>query len=346
MIKRHFAIQKQAEAITAAIGSMIGDKFTDIMVNLLNSCNAVILRIPNNRGLLDLKDFMDTSEATNTRQQILIEHGINAPFAEQRLFFKGKFSSDYYNASKNGVYSRLQHLTDHPFFSKTFTGNSTFDLETLIQQKKVIIFNLAQGALGNKTKSMGNFVISSLTTLGFAREATDERDRVPVQVFIDECQNFLSPYIEKMLAEIRKYKIHLTLAQQVVGQGMNQDLENMVLGSTDMKIIGQAGSKSYTKMMKEIDVSEKELKLLNDNRFQFFISTGDGFRLPVRSYADLTKPYASISNEKWRQVINCQIKSFYRPITMLSTNDSGAKNQTNESDEGIAGLDKVDDWET
>ncbi len=45
--------------------------------------------------------------------------------------------------------------------------------------------------------------------------------RVPCELVIDECHNFVGRDLETLLSEARKFGTHTILAQQVVGQGMS-----------------------------------------------------------------------------------------------------------------------------
>ena len=52
--------------------------------------------------------------------------------------------------------------------------------------------------------------------------------------------NYVSDALPETFAEGRKYKMYLTVATQVIGQGMNSDMQKSILGNSNVKIIGKA----------------------------------------------------------------------------------------------------------
>lgn len=72
-------------------------------------------------------------------------------------------------------------------------------------------------------------MLGLLQGIAIRREAVPERDRMPTHVFIDECQNFLSPTVQTILSENRKFALHLTLAQQTFLQDIHDSYLYTVL---------------------------------------------------------------------------------------------------------------------
>lgn len=80
-------------------------------------------------------------------------------------------------------------------------------------------------------------------------------------MFVDECQNFLTPSVETVLTESRKYGLHLTMAQQFYGQGMDRDLLAAVMGNTAIKIAGRNDTMTLKKMDERMAVGLEALLL-------------------------------------------------------------------------------------
>jgi len=72
----------------------------------------------------------------------------------------------------------------------------------------------------------------------FARHRQPAPFRTPIDLIIDECHLILSNDIKTILSEARKFGLHLTLAQQHVGQEMDSRMKNTVLTNTSVKILG------------------------------------------------------------------------------------------------------------
>ena len=56
----------------------------------------------------------------------------------------------------------------------------------------------------------GKFIIASLKAIAFKRgkNTFEEKNKIPVHLFIDEFQNYLTSSITTLMNEARKYKIH------------------------------------------------------------------------------------------------------------------------------------------
>lgn len=97
----------------------------------------------------------------------------------------------------------------------------------------MLVVNLAKGLLKpDPSRALGCLILASLLSAVYFRQWRSKGGLVPVHLFIDETQNFISDRIKETLAEARKFGLHLTLAQQIIGQEMDTQLEEVVLGNT------------------------------------------------------------------------------------------------------------------
>lgn len=87
-------------------------------------------------------------------------------------------------------------------------------------------------------EALGRMMVAQVLAYGFQQAERPESQRIPVSLIIDECQNFLSADIDLALTELRKYGLHLTLAQQFVGQDMSTKIKQTVLSNCAVKIFG------------------------------------------------------------------------------------------------------------
>ncbi|MBP7847998.1 ATP-binding protein, partial [Patescibacteria group bacterium] len=96
---------------------------------------------------------------------------------------------------------------------------SSFDIEEAMNSGKCIIMNLAKGKMGDiNANLLGMMIVSQMRLVAFRRAKQLEKDRVPHFLYIDEFQNFVTPAIESILSEARKYKLGIVLAHQYIGQ--------------------------------------------------------------------------------------------------------------------------------
>lgn len=98
------------------------------------------------------------------------------------------------------------------------SGN-VFDFRSIMDQGKIVFVKLGKGRLGaGAADILCAAFVARLQSAAFARANIEHAHRRPFFVYIDEFQNLVSPAFADMLAEIRKYKVGLTLVHQFTDQ--------------------------------------------------------------------------------------------------------------------------------
>ena len=115
---------------------------------------------------------------------------------------------------------------------------SSFDIGEVMNKGKFLIMNLAKGKMWDiNANLLGMMIVSQLRLNAFRRAFMEEKDRVPHFLYIDEFQNFITPSIESILSEARKYRLGLVIAHQYLEQlakpwlGGNTDLKAPIFGN-------------------------------------------------------------------------------------------------------------------
>lgn len=266
-----FSLPDDDEKTVDIVAANIADAFEEIIADasisaqmraLLIPCISVLLRRPNS-SISDLQRFMVEDENWD-----LLELGKNSPNAGQAQFFRTKFETKTYAPTKASIYTRLQTLLNSTQFRRMLNPKATLDLEAELNKGKIVIFNLSKSAIGaDVSGAMGRFIVAQIKNLGFRRQALAKSKRVPTYVFIDECQNFIGESIETTLTELRKYGVHMILANQVLGQNMSSQLEKIILANTAVKFAGKNGESTQQKMAKEMYADIEDLRSLTVGRF-------------------------------------------------------------------------------
>jgi hypothetical protein len=111
------------------------------------------------------------------------------------------------------------------FVSSAVTRNiigqvkSTIDLREIMDNKKILLVNLAQGRLGEETASLlGGMIITRLQATAMERVDIPEEQRSDFFLYVDEFQNFATESFAKILSEARKYHLNLTMTNQYIDQ--------------------------------------------------------------------------------------------------------------------------------
>ena len=132
--------------------------------------------------------------------------------------------------------SRIEMLATNPLLQKIFSKN-TIDDNVLFAPGNVIIINASKGAVGDQV----SFVIMAgwLFKVWYYVLARAQlgMERIPVIVPIDEFQNVAElSLIDTILAEARKYGLHLILAHQHTGQ-IDMNLLKSLMSNTGVKVL-------------------------------------------------------------------------------------------------------------
>lgn len=283
-----------------------GLEFTPQMRTLIGACLTVLLHKPG-ATLADLMDFMD-----DDRNKPWLDFADTVLGGSlYRDFFRREFNDKTMDTSKRGVRMRLyEALQGNPAFYRMIAGPSTFNLEELLRRRAVVIFRLGRGDIGETTSNLiGKFIMARLKAFAFKQGRTPEAERVPVHVFVDECQNYLSESVETILKEARKYGVHLTLAQQILGDGMSPDLLKAILGNTAVKITGKNALHTLKKIAEETGADLDELQNLSTGYFH--IKAGNRKGIVVRMPSHRIKDKGAIRPEAWEALRDSQVARYY-----------------------------------
>lgn len=110
-------------------------------------------------------------------------------------------------------------------------SKSSFDFRKAMDEKKIIIVNLAKGLIGEENSSfLGTLLIPKILSAALSRQDTDMEKRTPFYLYVDEFQNFASPDFGVILSEARKYKLALTVGNQFMSQ-VEEEVKNAIVGN-------------------------------------------------------------------------------------------------------------------
>jgi hypothetical protein len=228
----------------------------------------------------------------------LVQAGRNHPNPALGDFFRGQFDSDSLKPSKAGLRNRLMLLLTSDGFTDMVCANGCFDLEDAIAGRKTIVFNL--GPLGpDEAAAVGRLVLMMLWSLGHRRLQDASRERAPVHVFLDEATKFAGKAVGEILSELRKVGVHLTLAQQVGGDGFARDVRERVYSGTAIKFAGANDSGEMAKVLRQ-----KPEMLTKLERGEFWCRWGEGSGLvKVRVRDDLADDKHAMTASQWAALV-------------------------------------------
>lgn len=118
------------------------------------------------------------------------------------------------------IVSKLTQFTGNalirPIIGQTGTN---LDFGRWMDEGRIVVVNLSRGILGEvDSEILGLLVMTRIYVAAMARAERRAETRTPVRLYIDEFQNLATESLASMLSESRKYGVHLTLANQTLGQ--------------------------------------------------------------------------------------------------------------------------------
>ncbi|AKA73849.1 ATP-binding protein [Saccharolobus solfataricus] len=155
--------------------------------------------------------FRDVYDAVIALQQGTLDLDVNDETFEHEKELLQQMQAQSFMS----ILSRLKLLVDNNIF-KIVTSETTIDWDRVINETKrgLIIFDVGKSA-GNEVSEMMQMIITlSLFNYVFLRDALG-KEKIPIFLVIDEAQNVAHfDFINEVLAEARKYGLHLVLATQ------------------------------------------------------------------------------------------------------------------------------------
>ena len=155
---------------------------------------------------------------------------------------------------------------------------SSFDVWEAMDSGKVILMNLSKWVMGDiNSNLLGMMIVSQIRLAAFRRASIPEHERVPHFLYIDEFQNFVTPSIESILSEARKYKLWLILAHQYLEQlkwGWSKsaiDLETPIFGNVGNMMCYRIWVKDMERMEQQFAPRFSANDLVNLDKFKWVI---------------------------------------------------------------------------
>jgi len=240
---------------------------------------------------LDVQPFLDPQDST-FRQEVL--HASNN--GPTRHFFE----TLYPQLARDTHIPITMRLSD--FALSKYVRNmlcssrpSPINFRELMDTRKIILFNLSDGLLGERNSQLlGNLVVSRLQLAALSRADTPENHRVPFFLYVDEFTAFTGQSATSygsLLSRGRKYRLSLTLAHQQTGQ-LSPTLFREILGNVGTLACFTLAHADSTRLAKEFDGTFEPSRLTSLPIGKAYIKTGRTYLLVdvphVRPPADST----------------------------------------------------------
>jgi len=149
--------------------------------------------------------------------------------------------------------SRLKSFVENRVLNAV-TSTSTINWDEILKDNTLVLFDANKGKLGEIPSYLVQASVMTSLFYWILQRSLKTNDRMPVLTYIDEFQNIAYlPYIKEILAEARKYGMHLIMANQNLAQLEEAGVLEHVLSNTNVKFIMAQSSPRGQELAMKLD---------------------------------------------------------------------------------------------
>jgi hypothetical protein len=164
-----------------------------------------------------------------------------------------------------------QLLTNTPLRNIVGQTKSTIDLKFIMDNKRILLVNLAKGRIGeDKANLLGSVLVTKLYLAALERQSIPENERKDFYLYIDEFQNFSTDVFPSILSEARKYRLDLILAHQYIYQ-LSESVKHAVFGNVGTLVAFRVGNIDARQLASEFLPSFDEHDLEQEQNHHIYI---------------------------------------------------------------------------
>jgi len=208
----------------------------DTMSSVLGEAVLALLMHPKGGTLVELRQFL--RDATFRTAYLA-----GVPDADVRRFWREDYPQ-IGNKSIGPLLSRLDSFL-RPRIVRNIVGqkNAALDLRKVMDGGGVFLAKLSKGMIGEENAGLlGSLLVAKLHQVALARQEIPKEKRRPFFCYADEFQHFVTPSMESLATEGRKYRFGLTLAHQMRAQLADVPrIESALLGNCHTRIVFRVG---------------------------------------------------------------------------------------------------------
>ncbi|HXK34905.1 MAG TPA: DUF87 domain-containing protein [Candidatus Paceibacterota bacterium] len=202
---------------------------------------------------------------------------------------------------------------------------SSFNFREIMDNKKILLVNLAKGRLGELNANLiGLVLVGRILMAALSRVDMFGKEMNDFYLYIDEFQNVTTDATAQILSEARKYRLSLNIAHQFIGQ-LPDNIKTAVFGNVGSMAIFRVGAddaKYLESQFAPIFMADDITKLPNFNAYLKLLIGGQpqkpfNIRLmpPIKGQSEIVDPIKELSYRKYgrpREEIEAEIASKFK----------------------------------
>jgi energy-coupling factor transporter ATP-binding protein EcfA2 len=152
---------------------------------------------------------------------------------------------------------------------------SAFSFREAMDTQKILLINLSKGDIGEENSNfLGLILVPRILVAAMSRADLlyQGKDFPDFYLYVDEFQNFATDTFTSILAEARKFKLNLIVANQFIGQ-MEENIKNAIFGNVGTIISFRVGVQDAQYLAHEFAPIFTEQDLTNVDKFNCYVKT-------------------------------------------------------------------------
>ncbi|OGG40604.1 hypothetical protein A2118_02000 [Candidatus Kaiserbacteria bacterium GWA2_50_9] len=155
------------------------------------------------------------------------------------------YGDRYTQEATPAIQNKVGQFTGNPLIRNIIgQPKSSFDIRTMMDEKKILIINLSKGLVGETNmRLLGSMLTTRIFLAAMSRAdlSAPELAKLPhFYFYVDEFQNFANETFAEILSEARKYKLNLIIAHQYIEQ-MEEEVRDAVFGNVGTTVVFRVG---------------------------------------------------------------------------------------------------------
>lgn len=173
------------------------------------------------------------------------------------------------------IQNKVGRIVGHPVL-RNIVGQvrSTFDPRRVMDEERIVIVNLARGALGaDASNLLGSLIVAAYSLAAFSRAETPPDERRSHSLYIDEVQHLSTGAFATLLSEGAKYGMQIVAANQFTAQ-LDEAVRNAIFGNAQTIIAFSVGASDSFHLEREFNQDVKQQQFTELAPHEVFIKTG------------------------------------------------------------------------
>lgn len=321
--------ERGRSAVAGIIAQTLGDLTADLspnMMTLTRYCATVLLGVPG-ATLRDLQLLIqkpeqrgktvrsfafddDEPDPYEDRRQEIGQAAVHHENLDVRRFFRIDFDSPEYLGTRGWLGTRLKGIGAKVDLRRALFGPDTLKLEQAMDAGKIVVVNVNRFGDASERGDVGRLLVGLVAAIGGRRGQWGDASRRPVHLIVDEATEVVSPQMVVILEQLRKFGIHLTLAQQVGGRAFTTEQKEVLFQNTRTKLIAHENKREGAALLGYQGDPDK-LPTLAEHQFWVRWHTDTQVR-HLAVFNDLADASHSVSEGEWQLFADRAVNDYYR----------------------------------